>query len=49
VIALYEKAKANGLNGLPIYDKMIVTKTTLSRGSDNGDVCIVDRSYNLMS
>lgn len=49
VIALYEKAKANGLNGLPIYDKMIITKTTLSRGSDNGDVCIVDRSYNLMS
>ena len=28
---------------------MIITKTTLSRGSDNGDVCIVDRSYNLMS
>lgn len=49
VTALYEKAKANGLNGLPIYDKMIITKTTLSRGSDNGDVCIVDRSYNLMS
>lgn len=49
VVALYEKAKANGLNGLPIYDKMIITKTTLSRGSDNGDVCIVDRSYNAMS
>lgn len=49
VVALYEKAKENGLNGLPIYDKMIITKTTLSRGSDTGDTCTVDRSYNMMS
>ena len=35
---LYKICKQNSLNGLPIYDKMIITKTTLSRRDADGTV-----------
>lgn len=35
---LYKICKQNSLNGLPIYDKMIITKTTLSRQDADGNV-----------
>lgn len=35
---LYKICKQNSLNGLPIYDKMIITKTTLSRRDADGKV-----------
>ena len=38
VAELYEVCKQNSLNGLPIYDKMIITKTTLSRQDADGNV-----------
>lgn len=38
VAKLYEICKQNSLNGLPIYDKMIITKTTLSRQDADGKV-----------
>lgn len=38
VAKLYEICKQNSLNGLPIYDKMIITKATLSRQDAAGTV-----------
>lgn len=38
VAELYEVCKQNSLNGLPIYDKMIITKATLSRQDAAGTV-----------
>lgn len=38
VAELYEICKQNSLNGLPIYDKMIITKATLSRQDAAGTV-----------
>lgn len=38
VAKLYEICKQNSLNGLPIYDKMIITKATLSRQDADGNV-----------
>lgn len=38
VAKLYEICKQNSLNGLPIYDKMIITKATLSRKDADGKV-----------
>ena len=35
---LYEVCKKNSLNGLPIYDKMIITKTTIQRQDAAGTV-----------
>lgn len=35
---LYKICKQNSLNGLPIYDKMIITKATLSRQDADGTV-----------
>lgn len=43
---LYEVTEKNGLSGLPIYDKMIITKTTLQRGDQTSQGQIVYRKYN---
>lgn len=46
---LYKICKQNSLNGLPIYDKMIITKTTLSRRDADGNVTNVTNQFNKMN
>ena len=44
---LYKICKQNSLNGLPIYDKMIITKTTLSRSRQDAAGTVKNQFNNM--